>query len=300
LAGEQAKTDVFKTEVLSPGPRLRVFALIPEGEAHVQFIFAAAIFFDMGGPQSLKHKVIGFSGDWSKDQTPTRYTLQPKNTWNWKKVRGCFEEATFLTHFAKEENRGHLWNPDPGAVRAEKVLPRMVLLPTAVLHELGKQLLDECTPWEIYKAVVRCLMRPSFPVSASSCQFLKEWAMGAAQAVPGKSYSELSLKLGPIATTNRAFLEWAKSQVNAVLGPEVVHHTRAVPPAQAASALSPEIAQALDAMKEMAKLSTLLAKQSTHTATSGRATASDILKEDKSKLLPCCVGTAGSQTGGYP
>jgi hypothetical protein len=109
---------VNKTEVLSPGTRLRVFALIPEGEVHVQFIFAAATFFDMGGPQSLKPKVIGFSGDRSKDQTLTRYTLQPENTRNWKKVRDSFEEATFLTH-------------DPGAVRAEKVLPWTVLLPTA-------------------------------------------------------------------------------------------------------------------------------------------------------------------------
>ena len=92
---------VDKTEVLSPGTRLRVFALIPEGEAHVQ-----------------KPKVIGFSGDRSKDQTLTRYTLQPENTRNWKKVRDSFEEATFLTH-------------DPGAVRAEKVLPWTVLLPTA-------------------------------------------------------------------------------------------------------------------------------------------------------------------------
>jgi len=62
----------------------------------LQFIFSAAIFFDMGGLQSLKHKVIGFSRDWSKDQTPMRYTLQPENTWIWKKVKGCFMEAHFL------------------------------------------------------------------------------------------------------------------------------------------------------------------------------------------------------------
>jgi hypothetical protein len=76
-------------------------------------------------------------------------------------------EATFLVHFAKEENRGLLWSPDAGAV------------------------------WEIYNAMVRPLLRPSIPVSASSCQFLKDWAMGAAQAVSDNSYLEIHLSWDP-------------------------------------------------------------------------------------------------------
>jgi hypothetical protein len=50
LEGIQNKTEAFKAEVLHHGPRLRVFALVPEGSAHVQFIFTAGVFFDVNGP----------------------------------------------------------------------------------------------------------------------------------------------------------------------------------------------------------------------------------------------------------
>jgi hypothetical protein len=62
--------------------------------------------------------------------------------------------------------------------------------------------------------------------------------------------------LGPIATTNWAFLEWGESQANAVFGPELELDPQQgqAPHAQAESALPPEIAEALQAMKEMAKI----------------------------------------------
>lgn len=281
--GEQTKTDAFKAEVLHPGPRLRVFALVPEGGAHVQFIYAAGAFYDIGGPQNLNNKIIGFSGDRSSHCRPSSYVLQPDNTWDWKKVNACFEDATFCNHFAKEEHRGKLWTPDPAAPRLDKQLPRMVLLPTAVLHELGVQVLEECTSWDIYKAVVRLLLRQGFPASADQCRFLKEWAMAAIQAAPGKSSADLHLKLGPTATTNRAFHDWTRYMINAVLGPETQQLQSGGGYASQAG-ISPELAEALKTMTRMAETSIILAGQSKKAAEQGREVANEIMKEEKSKF----------------
>jgi hypothetical protein len=147
-----------------------VFALVPEGSAHVQFIFAAGVFFDVDGPRQLKHKVIGFSGDHCLNMKPSAFVLQAENAWNWKKVRGCFDEAVFNSFYAKEENRGNLWSPDLGTSRSDKTLPRMILLPTAILRELGELVVEECSSWEIYKATVRLMIRPN---DGNSGQFLQ-------------------------------------------------------------------------------------------------------------------------------
>jgi uncharacterized protein YndB with AHSA1/START domain len=104
----RAKKDAFKTEVLSPGPRLRVFALVPEGEAHLQFIFSAATFSLIWGTAELEAQ-----SDWflkGLEQGPNTYEIHPaaREYLDLEEGQGVFHGGTFLVHFAKEENRGLL------------------------------------------------------------------------------------------------------------------------------------------------------------------------------------------------
>lgn len=63
ICTDPARVESFKGEVLHPGLWLRVLVFLPGGAAHVQFIFAAATFFNMRGPPNLNLKVIGFIGN---------------------------------------------------------------------------------------------------------------------------------------------------------------------------------------------------------------------------------------------
>lgn len=103
-----SKADGFKVEVLHPGPRICIFALLLEGAGHVQFMYAAATFFDMGGPQNLNLRVIGFVGDCKSYCQPTLYILPKENAWKWEKIVSFFEEDSSLAHYTKEESWGKL------------------------------------------------------------------------------------------------------------------------------------------------------------------------------------------------
>jgi hypothetical protein len=100
----------------------------------------------------------------------------------------------------------------------ERMLPRLLLVPTAVLHLLGAVVLEEYTPWDIYKVQDRLQSNDASQPSREQCSLIRNWAMGAAHLVLGKQDSEFTLKSGLAVTTNRPFHEWAQCQVNSVLG----------------------------------------------------------------------------------
>jgi hypothetical protein len=66
-------------------------------------MYAAVTFFDVGGPQNLNLRVIGFVVDRKSDCQLTPCVLPKENAWQWKKIVGCFEEESFHAHYTKEE-----------------------------------------------------------------------------------------------------------------------------------------------------------------------------------------------------
>jgi hypothetical protein len=154
----------------------------------------------------------------------------------------------------------------------------MILLPIAILRELGELVVEECSPWEIYKATVRLMIRPDAPMTATQANFFKDWAMAASHEVTGKSDSELHLKLDPVATSNKTFLEWSTSMVDSMLGPEQDQTPTQGTATPQSSPMSAELTEVMKAMTNMAEMSALLAQQSSRTGEKAKEAASEILK----------------------
>ena len=120
-------------------------------------------------------------------------------------------------------------------------------------------------------------------MTATQANFFKDWAMTASHEVTGKLDSELHLKLGPVTTSNKTFLEWSTSMVNSMLGPEQNQTATQGTATPQSSPMSAELTEVMKAMTKMAEMSALLAQQSSRTGEKAKEAASEILKEDKSK-----------------
>jgi hypothetical protein len=217
IKNDSARGEAFKQDVLQVSPRLRLFALMQDDSAHIQFVSGVAAYNDVMGPAAFKGKVLGFVVDRTADSTVDVILLsQPNNKWRWKKCKVVFDETAFVNHFSAEKHRDRLWTPDAAFLKEEKWIPHMILVPSNVALELvGKP----CTPWDYYKAITKILISSSCPITPDLAVLHENWAFAASQSAPNKpDTSFLYLELGAAVSPHKSFRKWKVMMINLALG----------------------------------------------------------------------------------
>jgi hypothetical protein len=219
VRGDGAKMAVFRVETLQQ-QGLTGFAFLQQKDMAIHIMHSPAAFHARGASGPLKGKDIGFVGDRTGFSSPAPIVLQPEKPWKWITTKSVTELAVLDTFYANPNNTGRFFTPPPTATLDRITIPRILMLPVNLLHFCAEQ---SRTPLELAHEVARIMTvltpDPDTPgaFTLHDYDLIHNWCCAALHLEKAET-SIISYDI-QAAVGNDIFNRWAKSRMDATLGP---------------------------------------------------------------------------------
>ncbi len=215
--GNQANSQSDFFEQLCAQSRLCVMGWVKPGSNRMQIIFGVGKVHDLDC-DDMRGVLIGFVGD--RDcfgGTPEAVTLPANNSWQWKKVKKDFEEATFSTFYGDVTNKDKLRTEGSDKSSfTEMLLPRLIHLPGEIGVYAAEQ---QRTVFEVHQFVKTVEAKYGGTITEADTALIKNYCIAASFDDGNGTDSILSLKVGPAVSGAPGFARFKGDKITGLLGP---------------------------------------------------------------------------------
>jgi len=210
IKGDATAAAAFRTEILQH-QGITVFAFLQPKDMTIHLLHSPAPYYARGATGPLKGKDIGFVGDRSEFNSPAPIILQPEKPWKWITKNVVTNDTTLEYYYANPRNVGKLFVPAVGAVLTRVTAPRLLLLPSNLI----KYCVDAPrTAWNLHQYIMTLMGGPG--INPQNYALVADWCRLALHNDNGDSPLQYDLQA---AASNEVFQRWARTRIDAVLGP---------------------------------------------------------------------------------
>jgi hypothetical protein len=218
VKGNETKCHDFMEQALGMGMGLfRLYALMKPGSAFVQVVHGVAKYFSVqGAAPEYAGKHLAFMGDRELQREPVAVQFLPEeHSWGWATLVVATKREAMATFYQDGNNLGEMWKPDITVAKEEVSVPRLLALPTFLL---GFLLEAQRQPHELLARVLSHIECGDTELTEDTWQVVINWCLVSAQA-DDKGDSLLVLHLGAAYSSERGFINWCTTQLDAAMGP---------------------------------------------------------------------------------